>query len=640
VLHLVPIWSVRYVPTQDGSSHVYNARVLAEYGDDESWRLRDVFELNRSLFPNWATHGLLAFPLRGLSPVTGERVVMSLCVALLPLSLLYLLRQVDRRSVPLGLLGFALAYNYPLQLGFTSFALGVPGFFFALGWWWRRRRAPTLGAVGGLYALALATYLCHAQPFVLLVAMLALLAAWDVLAAVLQGGEDEPLSAAALRALGIAGVLLPLAFLGADVWLTTAAGAHTRHLRPSELLDYFLAFRSIAFFRPEHVLLGRVLLVVVAVLLATTLVASVRRRSLDGSEPLLVAAAGLVALYFASPWAVGSGRWVNDRIHLFVVPVLLPFLRTDGLPLRVRRGLGALLVALVLARLGFVLHDYRALDREIDEMVTSVGAVEPHSTLRLVYPERNGPEQRTSDELGEILHVSPFLYVATYALLDSKDVAFLANYEATLPYFPVNYRAGWPEGAGVPPDHVLAWRLRPEVLAATHAELGPDYEVVSEGRHARLYRRRRALDRELWDGRDAVRFDLEPAGGDTAPGALAIEPATLWTDGRYGWIGLAEREAQDGLADDPLLGDAIGGRPGGILRFDLPNGRWRLTLHAAFRGDAGDVRVLANDEPVAVGGGPLVHELAIDDGRLTLAIGTRSPSASWRLAAVTLERAD
>ncbi len=629
-LHVLSVWVFPYFPTQDGSSHVYNAAVLAEYHEPENYRLRDVYRLNLGLFPNWSAHGLLAFLLRVCPPTVAERILVSLCVGLLPLSLLYFLRAVNRSNTLPALVGFTLTHHYLLKLGFYSFSLSVPVVFFTLGYWWNKRHDLRVGRVLVLLVLLFSTYLCHGQSFLLSVLILTLLSGWDACAR----RRIKP-------ALVFACAMTPIYALALHSYVTMAAGAFKRHLRLSELLEYFLSFGSIVSYRAEHAYVGFALL---ALLLALALGSIVRRvreagragiaRALDGTEPFLVFSVLLTVLYFVSPWSVGSGRWVNDRIHLFVFPVLLPFLRLDRLRGAIRYGTAGALVVLSLVQLGLATHTNHNLAREVAEMVRGVGVLQPHTTVGLAHPSRTGPEQRTSDHLGRIEHVSPFLYVATYAMLESRDVAFLANYEASLPYFPVNYRESWAEGrssvASILPDYVLAWRLDEKELAATDAALAPDYELVREARHSRLYGRRTpAPDPALWSGSGVLRLDLQPVGARTAPGSIPVLPGTFYEAGRFGWLSLAPRTAST-TGDDPLAGDAIGGHEGGIFRLDLPDGRYRLSA------DTGPTdRVLANDEVVEGS-----HVLLVEDRRLTVVFSSESGGAGWTCRSVEVARVE
>ena len=89
VLHLLPVWGFKYFPTQDGASHIYNSYVVKEYHNHENYRLREVYELNATVFPNWTSHALLVVLLYVFPPLVCEKIVLTLCIGLLPFSLFY-----------------------------------------------------------------------------------------------------------------------------------------------------------------------------------------------------------------------------------------------------------------------------------------------------------------------------------------------------------------------------------------------------------------------------------------------------------------------------------------------------------------------------------------------------------------------
>ena len=60
ILHILPIWIFRYFPSQDGPAHVYNAYILNSMPSTESILLRDYYQVNLALFPNWISHLVLA----------------------------------------------------------------------------------------------------------------------------------------------------------------------------------------------------------------------------------------------------------------------------------------------------------------------------------------------------------------------------------------------------------------------------------------------------------------------------------------------------------------------------------------------------------------------------------------------------
>ena len=129
LVHLLPIWIVKYFPTQDGPSHIYNAQVFKEYHDHNNFRIRDVYQLNWAPFPNWTTHLLMAILIHIFSPLVCEKIVLSLCVLGLPLALFYFLRVIDHNKVIFSLVGVIYSYHYLLMMGFYNFSISVPIFF-------------------------------------------------------------------------------------------------------------------------------------------------------------------------------------------------------------------------------------------------------------------------------------------------------------------------------------------------------------------------------------------------------------------------------------------------------------------------------------------------------------------------------
>ncbi len=649
-----------HFPTQDGSSHVYNAHVLKEYHRHENYTIRDVYRLNLTLFPNWASHALLAGLLYLLPPIVCEKIVVSLCVAGLPLSLLYFLRAIDRRNALLALVGFPFAYHYLLQMGFYNFALSVPMFFFALGYWWSRKDAMRMGHWSKLYGMVLVTYLCHAQSFLLLVASLSLLAAYDRLRAIIAEGK-RPGSQwvdSAWRELtsliGFVGMMTPIYFIAASYYLANALGANRDYWTREEYLDYFWGFRSLVYFRDDHSTIGRCFLALFGALLLFAIASRIRlalaarhassgHRTLDGTEAFLGLACVATALYFTSPWSLGPGGWINDRIHLYIFLLLLPFLQTYGMHQLAKAALACGIVALSVWHLVYSAHAYQHMSVQIDEMVAGVGELEPHSTVRLAEPVWDGPEQRTGDHVGEIKYVSPFLFVSTYAMVEARDVAFLTNYEASLDYFPVNYRPGWGDPENVDSDYILAWRLNDHQLEELVREQQGKYSSVRQGRYSQLFRRIAApVDMDVWNDEHGVHFDMEPDGGPTAAGHIAIRPDTAYEDGRFGWLNRAGRigRQREGI-NQPLLGDAIESRRDGVFRVALPNGRYRVAVHASSQAR---LHVIANDQYVIKGAtvhdvaDPLTYDVVVQAERLTQVIYAQQAREPWQIAGMTIVR--
>ncbi|MEO0108981.1 MAG: hypothetical protein ABIK62_07435, partial [candidate division WOR-3 bacterium] len=124
LLHLVPLWIVRFLPLVDLPQHLAFVSILRNYhspgsGYPDEFRLR--------LFPaHNALHLYFCYPLSLVLGIEGaNQVFLSLYVVLMPLALFLLFRAL-RANRWLVLLGFLFIYNYNLLWGFVSSSMAIP----------------------------------------------------------------------------------------------------------------------------------------------------------------------------------------------------------------------------------------------------------------------------------------------------------------------------------------------------------------------------------------------------------------------------------------------------------------------------------------------------------------------------------
>ena len=414
VIHLLPVWIFTYFPTQDGASHIYNSYVLKEYHKHENYRLREVYEVRLTLFPNWTSHAFLALLMYVFPPIICEKILISICIGLLPLSLFYFLNRVQKGNAIFGLVGFIFAYNYLLHMGFYNFVLSMSLFFFTLGYWWKHKDKLTLKNIGVMYVLLIATYLTHYQSYATLLMALTFFSVFLSLYEALRvtwgyrkiSADDEKSRAISLKS--FAGKLkptflflvsmLPAYFIMISYFLDRPhrGGGH----RGFEWLsEYFFSMKSLVSFRDEHILIGRVLLVVFAVAFLLTLIERVRhvyrfRRSSESEDAherlwtrivrrrdlFLLLAIILTVMYFKFPWWGYGGGWINDRIHLYIFLVLLPFF-SIGLHKYIKYATAGIIITLSLWHLGYNVQTYYLLNKDIDDAVSSIGMLDKHTIL-------------------------------------------------------------------------------------------------------------------------------------------------------------------------------------------------------------------------------------------------------------------
>ncbi len=678
VLHLLPVWGFKYFPTQDGLSHIYNSYVVKEYHNHENYRLREVYELNATIFPNWTSHALLVVLLYIFPPLICEKIVLTLTIGLLPLSFFYFLNRVAKRNAVFGLLGFMFAYNYLLHMGFYNFVLSMSMFFFTMGYWWRVKDKLRLTNIIVIYILLLVTYLTHYHSYALLVMSLTFFPLFSSGYEVLQGvwGHRETSQPLMQRfkdglpklkpTLTFVGSLIPAYFIlfSYYFYLANEHGGNSNHKGLEWLNDYFFSMKSLVAFRDDHILIGRVLLVFLAIVFLFTVINRIRQcyqfhkseewketgerlwtRIVTPMDAFLIMAIFITVMFYITPWSGYSGGWINDRFHLYIFLILIPFFVIN--PHRyVNYGVAGIIIILSLWHLGYNVHTYTLLNRDITNTLSSMGMYEKDTILTSTPGEWNG----LSDSLGfESKYVEPFGHNECLLAVD-MGIAYLDNYEANTDHFPLRYKKDKEFTA----DYAIIWRTEYDDVAGLEEE----YDLIHSNNYHRVYRRKRvAPDPQMWGGGSVLAFDMQPEDGQTAPGHIPVYTDTVYTDGQYGWLTVSEREDFEGESEVPQpYADSIIGKEDAVFRVALPNGTYEVTCY--FRGDEPEsddpleieIYLIANGEkqiqrlriPVGTGAIDKQYNITITDEHLTQVIyhAEKTRFVKWGWSGFTIRSTD
>jgi hypothetical protein len=589
VLHVLPVWIMPHFPTQDGAAHLYNAHLLTELLSQTNFQLRQLYTIDYQLHPNILVHVVLAGLLKVFPPGLAEKIVQTCILALLPVSMLYLVRSIGRGGEVFSLAGFLFAYNNLFFRGFYNFNLGVGLMVLTLGWWWRRRDAMTIGVAAGLNALVIVTYVAHFVAFLGLLATLFAAAVWfsirHALVALLDpAARSGPriirdiVAPRARNALALAGCLLPAMALAVDYNLRTR-GSGIEYFRPPGFLrEVFTDTLLLASFSDWHLRLTPFVLgVFVLGLLATVvqrLLSTLRTatplhalpRLLEDRDALLIVSGMFTLLFFMMPYWRNAGGSINERLYLMAF--VLAWCWIGGVPRWLNRGLGVALVALGLLHTGRLTWEAFQLQPDLREMTAATHLVEPHSTL--------GTEIDTQVMAGlpaSNLRFSPLLHTfSLYGL--GRDIGLFENYAAGLPYFMTR----WGSMERIRPDYMLLWG---DTTRLHRYEA--DYEVIHKSRHLRLIRlRRHEPDLSAWhrraDGRRVLRLRMLEHDSDDGTSIIDVPHGHLHTSGSWGWVRSAPPQQWRTERTGPYSA-MVAARAPRAFQVDLPDGRYRVRLH-------------------------------------------------------------
>lgn len=669
IIYILPVWLFKYTPTQDGPIHVHNAHVLKEYHNPENYMLREVYKLNPTLFPNWTSHALMAGLMFIFPPLICEKILFSLCIGLLPLSLFYFLNSVQKGRTLFCLVGFIFGYNYLLHMGFYNFALSISLCFFALGYWWRCEDKLNAKTLAVMYVWLIVVYLTHFQSYALLTVSLTFFGIYLYIYEALEPPRVR-ITAPLKPILLFLGAMLPAYVILLSYYLAKREGGG--YYRSFEgLKQYFLSIGSIVSFRDDHILIGNLLLAVFGIVFLLTVIARIRsiyihrntslqRNGSHGNftivartDVFLLVAIILTFLYFKFPWSLRSGgMWISDRIHIYILLMLLPFFSIKFHRF-INYAFGGILIILALWHLGYNVQTYYALNRDVTVALSSAKMIEPHTVLASRPSSWGGTPDSAKWDFKYIL---PFEHIEGYLAL-GNGVVYLQNYEPNTDHFPLRYR-----NRDVPADYVLVWRTEYDNVE----DLVEDYTLVHTNSYNRLYRRKKTPVVELSEDTATITFDMQPHDGKTAPKHIPVYRDTGYKDGQFGWL---SKSVYDGVKtggggfelkywdtentdatpktnnastqDEPnllLYQDNLWGEEDGIFRVALPNGTYEIIcyFHAGVAAPV-EINLIVNGKKQfeklhltsAAESAGRRYTVTITDERLTQVIYTRKKRWVW-----------
>jgi hypothetical protein len=477
---LIPVWSFRYLPTQDGPSHINNAQILKDYGNPAKG-YQEIFELRDEPLPNLTSHVLLAGLMFVVPPLVAEKLLVSVYVLGFAGGYRYFLGGFGARCRPLSWFGLLFVFTRYFWLGFYNYCLSAALLFAILGYCVRRRGSWNASHALILMLLFTLEYFTHLAGFLpalaggllaavivpprrLMSPILVALAALPAVCLTMNYFEDTHFSRsrAAMKV-----VHDPVDRLGGDL----RANEIEKDLEAldGELLAYH-AGKEI----PISLVLGVGLVLMTGITIIDT---AGRPKPADDPGPLFPIVFGLLLLagYLLLPNDLGggdgglpNGGFLKTRLAPLPFLFWLAALRDPAL-FGPRIAVRLVAVALLGVNLALVTATMREGNTALDEFTAGIDAV-GHGH-RLTCSQNDGWRSSLAD---------PLLHAADYYCLGTSNIN-LNNYEAMMPHFPVKFRSGLTRGSPDLADVIVCWRTN-------ESGLNGWVQVFQKGR-LRVYRR-------------------------------------------------------------------------------------------------------------------------------------------------------
>ena len=418
-IQVLSVWIVRYYPSNDGPSHLYNAAVLANYNRVPAYR--EFYSISVSPAGNFLAQLLQSGLLKIAGEVAAEKLLLTFYIVLLPLSFRYLLATVTAELGPFVLCGLVFLPNFFFYMGFWNFCLSIPLLLFALAHFRRKRCHWTWGSVIAFGVLSFLTYSAHPLSW----AVLSMLIGLDVLVGVrcqwkLNGWAPAWRSAA----VGLITVNLPallvVGYLGSVGGGLEFGGTARERAAPLYGAGFLRGLGSIDRW------LSTAFVVVVLMLACRAVQFRLREWRPRSADAFLLFGVALAVVSVCGPSEAASGAYVRGRLALYAWMFFVIWLASAQWSLRIRAVLGVALGALVVAALISHLPAEAAWNEQLAEYASARRFIVPGSTILPIQMESQFPRADPMAHAVDLL-----------ALGGSID---LFNYEALLPYFSIQFR--------------------------------------------------------------------------------------------------------------------------------------------------------------------------------------------------------
>ena len=444
VLHLWPLWSHDYFPSQDGPTHLESASIIRAYDDSERTVLRDYYVLNRRFTPNWAGHLVLAGLMAFMTPLLAEKVFLSGYVILLPLAVRYAVSAIQESSAFLVFLAFPFVYNYALHMGFYSFSYSLAGFFLVSGYWIKHRQRFGARETITLAILSLLLFFGHIVSTVaaaLEIVLLATVLAVPEAARQLRGRRFSLQVLRATTSFRPVYALLPSFLLFALFLVQNGQGrdASWEDKPPfATLVKDLLSLYSLVSYDQWEVWVARGVAALFGGIVAYLLLSRQVTLRFTFWNGFLLIAVIYALIYLFGPSSVGNGSYIHERMNLYPFLALILWFAAQTYGPIARQAIIA--VAIALAGAFVVIHSikYTELNGYLAEYLSASPAIEPNTTLLpIIFSERGDApgRQLLSSRIDFLLNAAGYITA-------ERHVVDLWNYQASqTPFFPVLFRA-------------------------------------------------------------------------------------------------------------------------------------------------------------------------------------------------------
>lgn len=158
ILNILLLFSVRFYPSMDGPSHLYNSNLIGHLIIEDSSVLDNYFILSNAILPNWIGHFVLSLFNIFIPAWLAEKALLVLYLLGISVSFRFLIKQLCPENIILSVFIFPFAYSFLFHLGFYNYCLSFIFLFSTLAYWIKNYESEIYLKYIILFILLLLTY--------------------------------------------------------------------------------------------------------------------------------------------------------------------------------------------------------------------------------------------------------------------------------------------------------------------------------------------------------------------------------------------------------------------------------------------------------------------------------------------------
>jgi hypothetical protein len=381
-LFSLPLWLVEYPPLTDYPNHLLRITILKEFGNSH-YNFSEYFKLRYFPVPNVISDYFILFLLNLCPLQIAGKIYLNLYIILLPLSLFYFLKIVDRRKIYLGFFGFFFIYSFYFNSGFLNYCGSIPLFFFALAYWWKIKEEGSIIQFVILSFLFLLVYFSHIVALCILI--------WVILLCLLlhlKSPKNRTKTWASLAP----SLLLFLSYLFYLFFSLDESSAPKvwGYASPLGTVANFFRYSFISFKKAEALFYLLPLLLFGIFLIQTILKYRLaydfknlfRGRKLSPETTFLIISFSLLILYLALPVYFGGIWWgVNIRLVPFIFLLGLPAIEIAISSKFLKTVISVFIICLLILLPFYTWEQYDRLQKDFRDLISGISRFGSNQTL-------------------------------------------------------------------------------------------------------------------------------------------------------------------------------------------------------------------------------------------------------------------